>query len=469
MSAELAFTDATDLAARVRSKELSPVEIVRALRERAGELNPTLNALVTPIEDAEQRAHEAEAAVLRGDDLGPLHGVPFTVKDSFDTAGTRTTRGSRLFADRVPDADAVIVARLKAAGGIALAKTNAPEFALWWETDNLVFGRTANPWNVERTAGGSSGGEASAIAAGLSPLGLGSDLGGSIRGPAHYCGVVGLKATHGRVPLTGHWPDTILRFMHAGPMARTVRDAALALSVVCGPDGDDWHALPLPGPAVPEPGRDLRGTCVLRLADVCFGPIDPEVSAAVDRAGRALEEQGAAVEEGRIEAIVRNDWNLKTLVLYGCEGSVLFVPLIAGHEDELHPVLRRRLAERKPPPLADYLEVEAEVELLRAETTEALSRFDLLLCPSTGTPAYLHGQDELVIAGETVPSRSTLRTTIPFNLTGSPALSLPFASSAEGLPIGVQLVGRRFGEEALFRIALALEQSSEVAGQRPPL
>ena len=161
----------------------------------------------------------------------PLHGVPFTIKDSIDTAGVRTTRGSKLFSDHVPGRDAEVVTRLRAAGGIPLAKTNLPDFALWWETDNLVFGRTVNPWDPDRTSGGSSGGEAAAIAAGLSPLGIGSDLGGSIRLPAHYCGVVGLKATHGRVPLTGHWPDTLLRFMHVGFLARSVRDVALALSL----------------------------------------------------------------------------------------------------------------------------------------------------------------------------------------------------------------------------------------------
>ena len=183
MHEEIAYLDARELAARIRARELSPVEVLAALRERAEAINPSLNALVTPIPDAEERARAAEATVLRGEELGPLHGVPFTIKDSFDTAGVRTTRGSRLFAEHVPADDAEVVRRLVAAGGIPLAKTNLPDFVLWWETDNLVFGRTVNPWNPERTAGGSSGGEAAAIAAGLSPLGIGSDLGGSIRLP----------------------------------------------------------------------------------------------------------------------------------------------------------------------------------------------------------------------------------------------------------------------------------------------
>src|SRR5262249_27776017 len=210
------------------------------------EINPRLNAIVTLNPQAETQARMAEKAVMQGDSLGPLHGVPFTIKDCFDTAGIRTTRGSRFFADRIPKADATTVARFKAAGGILLGKTNTPEFAFWWETGNLVFGYTSNPWDLNRTTGGSSGGEAAAIAARLSPLGLGSDVGGSIRAPSHYCGVVGLKPTHGRIPLTGHYPEVLLRFMHAGPMARTVRDIALALGILAGGDDQDSYAQGLP-------------------------------------------------------------------------------------------------------------------------------------------------------------------------------------------------------------------------------
>src|ERR671925_227613 len=250
MYEDICYLDATELAAQIRAKAISPIEVVQAHLERIDAINPKLNAIVTMIEGAQERAREAEAAVLRGDHLGPLHGVPFTIKDCVDTAGIRTTRGSRLFANHVPTADATVVTRLQAAGGIPLGKTNLPEFALWWETSNHVFGRTVNPWNTERTTGGSSGGEAAAIAAGLSPLGIGSDVGGSIRAPAHYCGIVGLKATHGRIPLTGHWPENLLRFMHVGPMARTVRDVALALTVMTGPDGQDWYAMPVPAPDI---------------------------------------------------------------------------------------------------------------------------------------------------------------------------------------------------------------------------
>lgn len=226
MHEEICYADASKLARRIRDHEISPVEVLNAHLERIEAVNPKINAIVTMVDDSAEKARAAEAAVMRGDELGPLHGVPFTIKDCVDTAGVRTTRGSRLFQDYIPDADAPVVTRLKEAGGVFMAKTNMPEFALWGETDNLVFGRTVNPWNPKRTAGGSSGGEAAAIVSGLSPMGIGSDVGGSIRGPAHYCGIVGLKATHGRIPLTGHWPETLLRALHVGPMARTVRDSA---------------------------------------------------------------------------------------------------------------------------------------------------------------------------------------------------------------------------------------------------
>ena len=457
MAADLVHLDATELARRIRAKELSPVEVVRALRERAGAVNPGLNAVVTPIEDAEERARAAEAAVLRGEELGPLHGVPFTIKDSFDTAGTRTTRGSRFFADRVPAGDAAAVARLRAAGGIALAKTNLPEFALWWETDNLVFGRTVNPWDPERTAGGSSGGEAAAIAAGLSPLGLGSDLGGSIRLPAHYCGVAGLKPTHGRVPLTGHWPEVMLGFMHAGPLARSVRDVALALSLIAGPDGEDWHAVPVPPPGVPRGDEPLPPLRVGSLVHG-FGAVDPEVAATVERAGSALGDLGCAVERAGVPGLEHHDWNGVTMNLYSVGGGPYFDGVVAGRHAELHPALQRRLSVR-PDALDDYVAAEYAVEELRRDLAAFFTRHDLLLCPTGMTPAHAHDAAEVVIAGETCAARATMRATIPWDLSGSPALTVPFGRSGEGLPNGVQLVGRNFDEETVLRAGMALEKA----------
>ncbi len=235
MHEDICYASMVELAARIRTKAASPVEVVNAHLERIEAINPTLNAIVIFAEHAREQAQAAEDAVMRGDKLGPLHGVPYTLKDCIETAGFLCTQGSKLFQNYVSSRDATVASRLQEAGGILLGKTNMPEFALWWETDNVLFGRTNNPWNVGRTTGGSSGGEAAAIAAGLSPLGLGTDLGGSIREPAAFCGIVGLKPTLGRVPYSGIQPQTLVRAFHVGPMARTVQDAAVALSVLSRP------------------------------------------------------------------------------------------------------------------------------------------------------------------------------------------------------------------------------------------
>ncbi|MBI3329322.1 MAG: amidase [Nitrospinae bacterium] len=468
MHEDICYLDATELAARIRTKTISPVEVVRAHLARIDAINPKLNAIVTMIEGAEERARAAEAAVMRGDRLGPLHGVPFTIKDCVDTAGIRTTRGSRLFANYVPTADATVVTRLKAAGGIPLGKTNLPEFALWWETSNLVFGRTVNPWNRERTTGGSSGGEAAAIAAGLSALGIGSDVGGSIRAPAHYCGIAGLKATHGRIPLTGHWPETLLRFMHVGPMARTVRDIALAVQVMAGPDGQDWYGMPVPVPDATGTQGPLPALRIGWMAERGFGPVDPEVVATVARAADTLRELGCTVEPASIPGLERRDCNALSMTLFTAEAGRYLEGIIGGRHAELHPVLQRRLAVRVES-LQDYLAAEAEVEGLRRDIAQYFTRYDVLICPTVPVPAHPHDASECVIDGQALPPRHVVRATVPFDLTGSPGLSVPFGWSREGLPIGVQVVGRHFDEATVLRVGIALEARHAATKRHPPL
>lgn len=445
--------DATELALRIRRRELSPLEALAEHRARIERLNPELNALVTEAPDAENQARAAEAAVRQGAELGPLHGVPFTVKDTFDTAGVRTTRGSRLFADHVPDRDATVVARAKAAGAILLGKTNTPEFALWWETANLVFGRTSNPHDPQRTSGGSSGGEAVAVATGMSSLGIGSDLGGSIRLPAHYCGVVGFKPTHGRVPLTGHFPETLFRFTHAGALTRSVRDVALALSVLEGPDGQDWYAAPLP--PVPAESSPLR----VGWTHSAFGGVEGEIAATVERAAAVLADAGASVEEDEPDGFAETDANTLTLQLYGAEAGAHFDELVGERHADLHPVLRRRL-ELRASSLADYVAAEAAVERLRRDLASYFRRHDLLLCPTAPIVAPPHDADEIRIADTPFPPRVSMRATIPFDLTGSPALTVPFGRSADALPIGIQVVGRRFEDETVLRAGAALEAAA---------
>src|SRR6201993_1862193 len=278
MSSDIFYFDATKLAELIRTRAVSPVEVVQAHLDRIEALNPKLNAIVAVADDALEAARAAEAAVLAGKELGPLHGVPITAKDSIDTAGVLTQRGSPIFKGRIPETDATTVARLKRAGAILLAKTNLPEFSYSIETDNLLTGRTNNPWDLDRTPGGSSGGESAAIAAGMSPLGLGTDLAISVRGPAAQTGIVSLRATRGRVPMTGIWPRVPRRFWHVGPMARSIRDLALAFSQLAGPDGLDGYAfssVPFDAGVGASPDRPLR---VGWLVEPGFGPIDREVA-----------------------------------------------------------------------------------------------------------------------------------------------------------------------------------------------
>ena len=352
MTDEIYFHDATHLATLIRTKQLSPVEAVQSHLDRIEAINPKINAIATLADNALEQARQAEAAAVKGEIHGPLHGVPVTAKDVFDTAGVRTTRGSLIFSDLVPETDATPVARLKSAGAILIGKTNTPEFALRAETTNRVFDRTLHPYDGDRTCGGSSGGEAAAIAAGLSPLGIGTDLGGSNRLPSHYCGVVGLKATHGRIPLTGSWPELMCRHMHVGPLCRTVRDAALALEVMSGPDNDDPFATPAPW-SRPEPcSSDISGLRVGFFQVGPFAPVDPQIQEAVERAAAALEERGARVEP------VDFDWQDR-LAIDVCmdmvvgEGEHYLRPFIAGREDELSESIAGLLS-LPLPPLEDF-------------------------------------------------------------------------------------------------------------------
>ncbi len=468
MHEDICFADATELARLIREGEVSPVEVVRAHLERISAINAKLNAVVTIAVDALEQAKQAERAIAKGSATGPLHGVPFTCKDAFDVVGVRTTRGSKLFEHRIADRDATAVARLKHAGGIFLGKTNIPEFALWWETDNRVFGRTNNPWNLERTTGGSSGGEAAAIATGLSPLGIGSDVGGSLRMPAHYCGIVGFKPTHGRVPLTGHWPETLLRAQHVGPMARTVRDVAMALRLMSGPDGVDHHCLPLELPAIPGSAAKPLKLRVGWLADGAFAPVDREVQAVVRKAADGLRSAGCIVEHTSLPVLEESPASTVSGPVWALEAGYYWEPFIRGRESELFPFMQKRLATPWPD-VRDYLKGLTTWEAIRHGMTAWFHEYDLLLCPTVCVPAYAHQLRELTVDGVTMPTRQKLNTLIPWNFTGSPAISVPFGLSSDGLPIGVQLVGRHFDEATVLRAALALEEVSEVRGKHPPL
>lgn len=455
MSDELLMLDACGLAEGIRNKSFSPVEVLNACLERIDALNPRLNAIVTMIDGAMERARQAEAAAMRGESWGPLHGVPFTVKDCVDTAGIRTTGGSLIYADNVPDRDATVVTRLLDAGGVMMAKTNLPEFALWWETGNRIFGTTRNPWNESRTTGGSSGGEAAAVASGMSPLGIGSDVGGSIRQPASHCGLVGLKATHGRIPLTGHWPDVLLRYMHVGPLTRTVRDSALALRILSGADGADPYALRVPPPDI-DVGGPLGELRIGWCGEGPFAPVAAEVQQTVERAASAFDDMGHRVESEPLDSWNELSGQAISDAIYAAEGRHWIMPVIEGKEDLLAPTIVRRLS-APAPSMDEYQAAIANCELLRQDTARLFAAYDLLLCPTTPLPAHPHDSAKLDIDGQEVVGRNALRATIPFDLTGSPAVSVPFGRSSDGLPIGVQIVGRHLDEATVLRAAAVLE------------
>jgi aspartyl-tRNA(Asn)/glutamyl-tRNA(Gln) amidotransferase subunit A len=469
MTSELTRYDATRLAELIRTRKVSPVEVVQAHLDRIDAVDARVNAIVTVADTALAAAKSAEAAVMAGGELGPLHGVPFTVKDSIDTAGVPTQRGSPIFKGRTPDMDATSVARLKAAGGILLAKTNLPEFSYWIESDNLLSGRTNNPWNLERTPGGSSGGESAAIAAGMSPLGLGTDLAISVRGPAAQTGITSLKATHGRVPMTGIWPRAPRRFWHVGPMARSVRDIALAYSLMAGPDGADAFsssAAPLDG------GIGFTSTRPLRigwLVEPGFGPIDPEVAATVIAAADAFKGMGAIVEPVRIPALER-DFALDVFNrLHVMEMKPAFAEATAGRRDDELYLMAKTMLALPETSMKDYVEAEQAAERLKDGFAEYFKRFDLLLTPVQPLPAQKHGLSEFIINGQKVDATYLQGSTVPLNLTGLPGMSIRFGTSRDGMPIGVQLVSTWLAEQTLLHAATLLESASAVRDLHPAL
>lgn len=362
--------------------------------------------------------------------------------------------------------DATVVTRFKEAGGIPLAKTNLPEFSAWQETDNRLTGLTRNPWNLDRTPGGSSGGESAAIAAGLSPIGIGSDVAISVRGPAALTGIVGLKPTIGRIPYTGHWPESLNRYWHIGPMARSVRDVATAFSFMQGPDGMDGLAIhaKTTGPANgPVDGRPIR---VGWLVEPGFGPVDREVAAAVAAATDLLKGAGCTVEPVRIPALEQNNYVEPALILYGAELSRYIRPFVGDREAEPH-FIGKVYATLSLPAIEDYIDAETKVEKLKSAFATYFQKYDVLLCPVIPFTAPPPGLSEYVVNGETVPSTHMMRATVPFNLTGLPGLSVPFSFSSEKLPINVQLISKWFDEATILRLGQTIESSTDAHNQHP--
>jgi amidase len=449
----------------LRAGDISVVDLAEAHIRQIERLNPDLNVFADF--DADRVRAQAQRLDEQPNPRGPLHGLPVTVKSSIATAGLKCEIGSLLNEGNVPREDAVVVARLRAAGALILGTTNCPEFLMAYETANLLHGRTRNPWDLERTPGGSSGGESAAIAAGLSAAGLGSDSGGSVRVPAHFTGICSLKPTPGRIPGRGHLPPCVGPFSTLGaigPMARTMAGVALMFRTLSGQDPLDPASPPV---ELREPGIDeLRTNRIGFFEDDGLAPVTPETRAAVNAAAMALRDAGFRVEPFRpstLEQLRKLWWKF----FVQC-GAMFCEPLIRGKERQLSPVFNGflEIAETMPPLTAtELLNAWAELDLVRSKTLAEMSEFPVLLCPVASVPAFRHDERNWIVEGRAVEYLDAWRHTQWFNSLAAPAAVVPVGTSPEGLPIGVQIVARPFEDETALGIASVVDAAF---GYRPP-
>ena len=452
------------LAPRIQKKEISPVELTTAVLERIAAVDANVKAFITVMaDDARAAAKAAEAAITRGKYLGPLHGIPVAVKDLYYTRGVKTTAGSKILADFVPDHDAAVVERLKQAGAIIIGKANTHEFAMSTWTPP-----TRNPWDLERIPGGSSGGSGAALAAGECIAATGTDTGGSIRIPAAFCGVVGLKPTFGRVSRHGVVP-LAWTADHAGPMTKTVEDAAIMLSVMAGYDPRDPATIDIP---VPSYARALTGSIKgLRVGvptEYFFSALDKEVEAAVRTAIASLERLGASIEDVRLPHIGAIPIVHACIVL--TEAATYHEKWLRTRADDYAPDVRFSLEWGKLFMGIDYVQAQRVRELIRQDFAAALSKVDLIAAPTVPMAASKVGEDPVTIgtAKELVIS-ATIRLNRPSNHTGLPAISVPCGFTASGLPIGLQLIGRAFDEASVLRAAHVYERHTPWHTRRPAI
>ncbi len=472
---ELCFMPAARMADAIRGRELSPVEVVDAVLARIERVNPALNAFtVVRAEEARAAARDAEQAVMRGDEVGPLHGVPFTIKDLTFTKGVKTMRGSKAFADFVPGENSVVVERLLGAGGIFLGKTTTPELGNKGVTESPLTGTTNNPWKTTHIAGGSSGGAAAAVAAGLGPIAEGSDGAGSIRIPASCCGVAGFKPSYGRVPTFP--PSPFQTLSHQGPLARTVEDAALMLTAIAGPDDRVPYAIAERGVdyRAAIAGASVKGLRVAYSRDVGLGvPVDAEVAARVEAAAKLFAGAlGAEVEEVTLDLpdpyeAAMTIWS----TLMGALTTTLILPAVA--REDVDPALLNLVDRGEKVSGLDYYRA---AYMFRGEYYARMMAFfetyDLLISPTITTPAFPHpgwAPGPATVAGQPIDPMLGWLLTYPFNLTGQPAASVPCGFSAGGLPIGLQIAGRRHADITVLRAAAAYEQATPWAQHRPPV
>jgi len=458
-----------DAGGRIRRRALSPVELTQAYLARIEKRQAEDRAYITVL--AEQATAAAKAAaeeIAHGRLRGPLHGIPIALKDLVYTSGVRTTCGSRVLKEWVPKTDGTVARRLAEAGAILLGKLNLHEFAYGPTGINPHYGTARNPWGADRMPGGSSSGSGVAVAAGLCAGALGTDTGGSVRIPASLCGIVGLKATYGRVSRAGVFA-LAWSLDHIGPMTRTVEDAALLLQVLAGPDPQDPTAAAVSVPDYQAAlSQGLHGLRVGILRDVFFERLDPDVRSGVEAAAQALQGEGATVSTVQLPAI--RHAAAATFAIISAESMAYHERLLRSRAGDYGADVRARLLTGQFVLATQYLKAQRVRRVMQAAVDEALAQVDALLLPSTPLPAPRLTDEHVTLDGTTDHVRSWLtRCTRPFNLTGHPTLSVPCGLSRSGLPISLQLVGRMFDEGTLLRIGHAYERVSPMQGKLPPL
>ena len=469
MSSELSYMPATELAQAIRSRQVSSVEVTQHFYERIGRLDSRLNSYLALCQDqALADARAADDAVARGWALGPLHGVPISIKDLELSKGVTSTMGSALFRDRVPEIDSIVVERVKAAGAIVLGKTNTPEFGQSGTTENKVSEPCRNPWNTDRTPGGSSGGAGAALAAGLCTIATGSDGGGSIRIPASFSGVFGIKPTQHRVPrYGGYGRPAANHFSQSGPMSRTVADTALLLQVLAGPDSRDPNSI---REAPPDFSAGLgRGVAGMRIAwspDFGYAGVDPEVVEITARAARVFEELGATVEDAplHLEDPFETFFDVFATAAYTSYGHML-----EEHRDDFSAPGLHSIEHGSRVDGARLSRAIRKVDELGRRMEDFFDTYDLLLSPTMATPAFEIGKRPAVIGGKEVdPNWGFLPFTYPINITGQTASSVPCGFSADGMPIGLHIVGPRQAEARVLQASAAFEAARPWADKIPP-
>jgi amidase len=466
---DLCWLTATELARRIRERELSAVEVMEAHLTRIERVNPLVNAIVTLVpERALAGARAADEALARGETVGPLHGLPIAHKDLVATKGIRTTSGSPIFADVVPDENALIVERLQSAGAITIGKTNTPEFGAGSQTFNPVFGATRNPYDPSKTCGGSSGGAAVALACGMQPLADGSDLGGSLRNPAGYCNVVGFRTSAGRVPV---WPTQAAWFglSTQGPMARTVADVALMLSVIAGPDPRAPLSIQEPGDRFARPlDRDLRGTRIAWSQSLGGLPVDPRVTTTLEAVRPVLDSLGCVVEEAEPDLSDAREI-FQTMRAWSFELS--HGALLAKHREQMKETVIWNIEEGQRLTGPQLAAAERKRTALYGRVVAFFERYDFLLLPVSQVPPFPIEQPyPTEINGQPMPTYiDWMRSCSDITVTGLPAISVPAGFTDDGLPVGLQIVGRPWNDLSVLQFAHAFEQATRVGERRPPI